>query len=285
MQDGERAVLARDGGAVTVQDLNRQLGTDWPERVDELIRAGKVAPLTDWLRLHPTLDAMVRPSIPAADLRFGPLYRRPGKIWGIGLNYADHAADLNERVPADFPGSFLKPATSIIGPGDAFQIPVQSQRTTVEAELGIIIGQRCRDVPRARWREVVAGFTPILDATAEDILRLNPRYLTLSKSFDTFFSFGPLLITPDEITNIETVMVSTVLNGEVRATNQVARMTYPPDFLIAFHSRVMTLEPGDIISSGTPGAVPVCHGDRVECRISGFPPLVNAVQDLKITGV
>ena len=175
----------------------------------------------------------------------------------------------------------MKPDTTIIGPGDTIAIPKLSEKTTAEAELGIIIGRRCRDVSRDQWLDVVAGFTTILDMTAEDILRQNPRYLTVSKSFDTFFSFGPQLITPDEIDDVFRLRVSTVINGQVHAENTVDRMTFPPDVLIAYHSKVMTLLPGDIISSGTPGAVQIQHGDRVECRISGFEPLRNKVVDLK----
>ena len=129
---------------------------------------------------------------------------------------------------------------------------------------------------------VVAGFTTILDMTAEDILRQNPRYLTLSKSFDTFFSFGPQLVTPDEIKDASKLVVSTILNGKVYAENVVANMTFSPDFLVSFLSGVMTLLPGDIISTGTPGAVVIKEGDIVKCKINGFLPLKNPVKDLKI---
>jgi 2-keto-4-pentenoate hydratase/2-oxohepta-3-ene-1,7-dioic acid hydratase in catechol pathway len=175
----------------------------------------------------------------------------------------------------------MKPDTSIIGPGQAIQIPKQSNRTTAEAELGVIIGRRCKNVPRQDWLEVVAGFTSIIDMTAEDILRRNPRYLTRSKSFDTFFAFGPELITCDEIENVLDLKVSTVINGRVHAENWVANMTFQPDFLVSFHSNVMTLLPGDIISTGTPGAMPIADGDKVECRIDGFKSLTNPVHDLK----
>jgi 2-keto-4-pentenoate hydratase/2-oxohepta-3-ene-1,7-dioic acid hydratase in catechol pathway len=129
---------------------------------------------------------------------------------------------------------------------------------------------------------VVAGFTTILDMTAEDILRKNPRYLTRCKSFDTFFSFGPVLVTPDEIPDVLALQVATVLNGKVHAENVVARMTFPPAQLVAFHSRVMPWLPGDILSTGTPQAVPLRDGDVLECRIDGFPPLRNPVRDLKL---
>ena len=146
----------------------------------------------------------------------------------------------------------------------------------------MIIGRRCRNVPEAQWLEVVAGFTTVIDMTAEDILRKNPRYLTLAKSFDTFFSFGPELVTPGEIADVRALTVSTIHNGRVHAQNSVANMTFPPDRLLSFHSEVMTLMPGDIISTGTPGAAVIGHGDTVECRIDGFASLVNPVVDLKV---
>jgi len=175
----------------------------------------------------------------------------------------------------------MKPDTTIIGYGDTIEIPLQSERTTAEAELGIIIGKKCKDVEQEDWLSVVAGFTPIIDMTAEDILRRNPRYLTVSKSFDTFFSFGPHLVTPDEIEDILKLEVATIINGEVHAQNVVSNMTFPPPFLVSFHSKIMTLLPGDIISTGTPGAVPIHEGDTVECRITGLSPLLNPVRDMK----
>ncbi|NNE34784.1 MAG: fumarylacetoacetate hydrolase family protein, partial [Rhodothermales bacterium] len=110
-----------------------------------------------------------------SDARFGPLYRRPRKIWGIGLNYADHARDLSESPPTGEPASFMKPDTAIIGPGDPVRLPIMSNRVTGEAELAIIIGTECRNVPREDWLSVVGGFTTVVDMTAEDILRRNPR--------------------------------------------------------------------------------------------------------------
>ncbi len=210
-------------------------------------------------------------------LSYAPLYRRPLKIWGIGLNYVEHAGDLEERAPSEEPASFMRPDTTIIGPGDEVVLPAQSGRVTAEAELALIIGREAKDVPEEDAPSVVAGFTTVLDMTAEDILRKNPRYLTRAKSFDTFFSFGPELVTPDEIADLEALEVSTVLNGEVRRSNTVSNMTFSPWWLVSFHSRVMTLLPGDVISTGTPGAVVIQEGDVAECRITGFEPLSNPV--------
>jgi 2-keto-4-pentenoate hydratase/2-oxohepta-3-ene-1,7-dioic acid hydratase in catechol pathway len=206
-----------------------------------------------------------------------PLYRRPRKIWGIGLNYVEHAGDLHETAPSEEPASFMRPDTTIIGPGDEVVLPAQSKRVTAEGELALVIGRVAKDVPEEDASFVVAGFTTALDMTAEDILRRNPRYLTRSKSFDTFFSFGPQLVTPDETADVDALEVSTMLNGEVRRSNTVSNMTFSPWWLVSFHSRIMTLLPGDVISTGTPGAVVIQEGDVAECHITGFEPLSNPV--------
>jgi 2-keto-4-pentenoate hydratase/2-oxohepta-3-ene-1,7-dioic acid hydratase in catechol pathway len=213
----------------------------------------------------------------SSQLSYAPLYRRPRKIWGIGLNYVEHASDLSESAPADEPASFMRPDTTIIGPGDEVVLPAQSERVTAEAELALVIGREAKDVPEEDAPSVAAGFTTVVDMTAEDILRRNPRYLTRSKSFDTFFSFGPELVTPDEIADLDSLEVSTVLNGEVCRSNTVSNMIFSPWWLVSFHSRVMTLLPGDVISTGTPGAVVIRQGDVAECRITGFEPLSNPV--------
>jgi 2-keto-4-pentenoate hydratase/2-oxohepta-3-ene-1,7-dioic acid hydratase in catechol pathway len=274
----EQAALVLPDGLLPLVALNH----DWPTDLLALLTTGRFYELKDWFDAN-------RASIPTNHLlstdsvRFRPLYRRPRKIWGIGLNYVAHAADLAEKAPNEEPASFMKPDTAIIGPGDTICIPRQSEKTTSEAELGVIFGREGRDVAEADWLSVVAGFTTILDMTAEDILRKNPRYLTRCKSFDTFFSFGPVLVTPDEIPDVHQLKVATVINGRVHAENVVANMTFPPPQLVAFHSRVMPWLPGDILSTGTPQAVPLQDGDVLECRIDGFPPLRNPVRDLKLS--
>ena len=215
--------------------------------------------------------------LPVTGYKPAPLYRRPRKIWGIGLNYVDHASDLDETSPTDEPASFMRPDTTIIGPGDEIFLPSQSERVTAEAEVAVVIGCEAKNVSEAEAPSVVAGFVPVLDMTAEDILRRNPRYLTRAKSFDTFFSFGAELATPDEIDDVSALEVSTVLNGEVRRANTVSNMTFSPYWLVHFHSRIMTLLPGDVISTGTPGAVVIEDGDVAECRVIGFEPLSNPV--------
>ena len=279
----EQLTICQEDGIIRVGDLNREFQSQWPQTMQELIETGGLNRLKDWYSQQGRrdLDARKHLWINRRQCSFAPPYRFPGKIWGIGLNYREHARDLSERPPTSAPASFMKPCTTIIGPGQAIEIPLLSQRTTAEAELGVIIGQRCRHVPRDKWLDVVAGFTTILDMTAEDILVQNPRFLTMSKSFDTFFSFGPQVLTADEIGDVVGLKVSTVINGKVHAENTIDHMTFTPDALVAYHSQVMTLLPGDIISTGTPGAVPIHHGDIVQCRITGFETLENPVVDLK----
>lgn len=281
----ETASIVMDDYVVTLGTINEKLNKKWQTDILSILQTGQLDEINSWYRNdgRNTLAGLKSEGILLSEATFGPLYRKPRKIFGIGLNYVDHAADLAEKAPSTDPASFFKPDTTIIGPGDKIKIPLQSEATTAEAELGIIFGQECIDVESQDWLSVVAGFTTIIDMTAEDILRRNPRYLTISKSFESFFSFGPQLVTTDEINDVMKQNVATVLNGEIHARNLVANMTFPPDFLVSYHSKVMRMYPGDIISTGTPRAVHIKHGDTVECRIDGFASLVNPVIDKKIT--
>jgi 2-keto-4-pentenoate hydratase/2-oxohepta-3-ene-1,7-dioic acid hydratase in catechol pathway len=273
----EVAVVVHDGGALPAAEIPNPEG--WPTDLLSLLEDGRLDDLRRrWNALsEKELEDLLGRSIPVSDLSYAPLYRRPRKIWGIGLNYVEHAGDLDETAPSEEPASFMRPDTTIIGPGEGILLPEQSQRVTVEAELGVVIGREAKNVSEEDASSVVAGFTTILDVTAEDILRKNPRYLTRAKSFDTFFSFGPELVTTDEIGDVGALEVSTVLNDEVRRANTVSNMTFSPWWLVSFHSRVMRLLPGDVISTGTPGAVVIRGGDVAECRISGFRSLANPV--------
>ncbi|HBY93919.1 MAG TPA: fumarylacetoacetate hydrolase [Chloroflexi bacterium] len=269
---GETAAVLTTEGVIPIERLNAAWNTHLPTTLLDLISGDLASIAAARLAAHklPATLAFVQVS-------FGPPYRRPGKIWGIGLNYREHARDLNEHVPSQ-PASFMKPATAIIGPGDPIYLPAQSQRVTAEAELAVIIGRRCRRVKSEEAGDVIFGYTCVIDMTAEDILRQNPRYLTRAKSFDTFFSFGPAILTPDEIPDVRSLTVRTIVNGAARAENSVSNMTFDPFELVSFHSQGMTLEPGDIISTGTPGAWPIQPGDLVRCEVSGFPALENPVR-------
>jgi len=270
LQGEETAAVATVDGVVPIRKINAHLGTAWPTDLFALIQCGlshmllRDAERTPW-------------AVPISQVEYAPLYRHPRKIWGIGLNYRDHAADLSAPFPTE-PASFMKGDHTIVGPGDAIQLPAQSGRVTAEAELGLIIGRECRFVSEDDAPSVVAGYCLIIDMTAEDILQRNPRFLTRSKNFDTFFSFGPHLITPDEVLDVLRLRVGTWRNGELHRENVVANMAFSPYHLVSFHSHVMTLYPGDIISTGTPGAVVIEHGDVAESRIEGLGSLSNPVR-------
>jgi 2-keto-4-pentenoate hydratase/2-oxohepta-3-ene-1,7-dioic acid hydratase in catechol pathway len=210
-------------------------------------------------------------AVPPEHLSFAAPLDTPGKLWGIGLNYADHASDLDEERPRE-PASFMKPATAATGPGGPIRLPPEdvSERVTAEAELAVVIGKTCSDIDRLdRVDDVVAGYVPVIDMTAEDILERNPRFLTRSKSFDSFLVFGPWLVTTDEVGPLDDLTVSTVVNDEVAAENRVRNMMVSPRELVRFHSKVMTLEAGDVISTGTPGAKHIRPGDEVRAEVEG----------------
>lgn len=259
-----------DRGVVAASDLDPRARGD----LLSIITAGLVDEL-----LAAAAQAQHHAFRPAAGVVFTAPYRHPRLIWGIGLNYADHATDLSEAVP-DEPASFIKADHTVIGPGEPIPLPAQSARTTTEAEMGLVIGRYCRNVSEEQALDHVLGVCPVLDQTAEDILARNPRFLTRSKNFPGFFSFGPQIVPLHEVIahagRLEDVEVSTVV-GEQQRSNTVARMRFSPAFLVSFHSAVMPLQPGDIISPGTPGAIPVRPGDVAECRIPGVGVLSNPV--------
>lgn len=271
------AVIVADRGVALIRDLVPGFTGDVLEvlttgAVDTVEAAALAAPATAF-RL---LDSVT----------FGAPYRHPNMLWGIGLNYMEHASDLTEAVP-DEPASFIKGDHTIIGQGEDIPIPWQSTRTTAEAELGIVIGRYCRNVEPEDALSYVAGVVPLLDQTTEDILQRNPRFLTRAKNFPGFFSFGPSIVPLAEVyetfSSLADVEVSTVINGNVHRSNSVSNMRYDPAFLISFHSKVMPLFPGDIISTGTPGAVHIRAGDVAECRIPGVGVLQNPVVDAQVT--
>jgi len=207
---------------------------------------------------------------------------RPHKILGIGLNYGGHAGDLGEQAPRTSPASFIKGDHTIVGPDQPIVVPPGIGRVTAEAELGLVIGRTCYQVGVDEAMSYVAGVVPVHDQTAEAILLENPRYLTRVKNYPTFFSFGPDLITLDEVLSmgpLPALRVATVHNGTVHREDTVAGMTFSPAELLSFHSHVMPFYPGDILSTGTPGAVPIVPGDVVRCELGdGFASLENPVQ-------
>ncbi len=197
----------------------------------------------------------------------------PSKIIAVGKNYADHAAEMGGEVPLE-PVIFLKPSTSVVGPGDRIDLPPQSERVEHEAELAIVIGRLCREVPLRRVPEVVLGYTCANDVTARDLQNLDGQW-GRAKGFDTFCPLGPWIDTEADPSDL---MVRASVNGEVRQQASTAQLVRPVAELVSWISNVMTLLPGDVILTGTPAGVgPLVEGDSVSISISSIGTLTNRV--------
>ncbi len=209
-----------------------------------------------------------------ADVRLlAPVLPR-SKVVGIGRNYAAHAAEMGSEVPAE-PLMFLKPNTSVVGPGDPVFYPRQSQEVHYEGELAVVIGRICRDVPAERVADVVFGYTVGNDVTARDLQRGDVQF-TRAKGFDSFCPLGPWVETELDVSDLR---VRTFLNGDVVQDGSTKDMIFDVPALVAHVSSVMTLLPGDVILTGTPeGVGPMQVGDEVDVVIEGLGTLTNKVQ-------
>lgn len=255
-------------GLAPVLEINAKHDLHIPNSVLEIIQAD--------IRDIPVKG--VRP-LPLSDVEPRLPYDVPPKIWCVGLNYKTHAEDISAVQPEE-PGSFMKPASCMFQPGGEILLPPPqvSDDVDAEGELAIVIGRSCRFVPAEKARQVVYGFTVTIDVTALDVLRKNPRYLTRAKSIDTFFSFGPVIVTADELPDIDGLEVVTEHNGSLCSKDFVRNMRTRPLDLVAFHSNYFTLHPGDIISTGCPKGARIKAGDAVRSRIDGVGELTATVR-------
>jgi 2-keto-4-pentenoate hydratase/2-oxohepta-3-ene-1,7-dioic acid hydratase in catechol pathway len=210
---------------------------------------------------------------------------RPGKLIGVARNYAAHAAELGQQEPPKEPVLFIKATSSVVGPEDDIVLPLASSQVDYEGELGVVIGRPTRDVSSADALGVVAGYLVANDVTARDFQNVRGQRF-LGKSCDTFAPLGPTLVTADEIADPQALLLLTTLSGEVRQQASTAEMIFPVAELIAFASRLMTLEPGDVILTGTPAGVGssakpprwLRDGDIVEVEIQAVGRLRNFVR-------
>lgn len=197
----------------------------------------------------------------------------PTKIVCVGRNYRAHAAELGNDIPAE-PLLFFKPPSSIIGPNDTIELPSASSRVDHEAELGAVIGSRCRNVSVERALDHVFGYTGVNDVTARDLQKKDGQWAR-AKGFDTFCPVGPMLVTNIDPANR---MVSCHVGESLRQDGNTRDLIFSVPVLIAYISAVMTLEPGDLIATGTPhGVGSLAHGDVVEVEISDIGVLRNEV--------
>jgi 2-keto-4-pentenoate hydratase/2-oxohepta-3-ene-1,7-dioic acid hydratase in catechol pathway len=199
----------------------------------------------------------------------------PSKIICVGRNYQDHAAELGNPMPPE-PLLFLKPPSAIIGSGDTIVLPPESSRVEHEGELGVVIARPARHVRDDEDAlSYVLGYTCVNDVTARDLQRKDVQF-TRAKSFDTFCPVGPFIETDLEPGDLQ---VTTRVNGEVRQQGRTSAMAFPVAHLIRYISRIMTLNPGDLISTGTPSGVSqLRNGDTVEVEVEGVGILRNGVQ-------
>lgn len=210
--------------------------------------------------------------VPLSDIKGLPP-TDPSKIVAIGLNYRDHAEEVKLSLPEE-PLIFLKPSTAVIGPGDPIVIPPTSQRVDYEGELAVIIGKKAKNVVAAAAGDYIAGFTCLNDVTARDLQRKDKQW-TRGKSFDTFAPMGPFLVRGIDVSDLA---LKTELNGKVVQTTATSQLIFPPAQLVSFISGVMTLLPGDVITTGTTSGIgPMKPGDVVTVTIEDIGSLSNPV--------
>ena len=222
--------------------------------------------------------------LPLADLVPLAPVPRPGKIFAIGLNYADHIAETGLETP-EVPPVFAKYRNTIVGPRDPIQRPRVSTALDYEGELAVVIGRTCKHVPRERARDVIAGYCVLNDVSVRDWQTQTPQW-TMGKSFDTHSPMGPWLTLADEADPGD-LRVRTFVNGELRQDSNTRELVKDPFELISYLSQAVTLEPGDIIATGTPGGVGflmdppryLVPGDDVRVEIDGLGELMNRVID------
>lgn len=199
----------------------------------------------------------------------------PSKIIGIGKNYADHAVEMNSELPPE-PLMFLKPSTSVIGPNEFIVLPPQTSVVHHEAELAVVIGRFCKDVPPERVAEVILGYTCANDVSARDVQKADGQWAR-AKGFDTFCPLGPWIETDLDPANLA---ISAFVGSEERQSGNTRDLIFSVVELVSFVSHQMTLLPGDVILTGTPAGVgPIVAGDAIEVVIQGIGSLVNTVKD------
>ncbi len=221
--------------------------------------------------------------LPLAGVRLEAPIPRPGKILAVGLNYRDHIAETGRELPK-VPVIFNKQSVAASGPFDAIHLPRASDKLDYEGELGFVVGRPCRHVPRARAAEVIAGWVVVNDVTVRDWQARSPT-MTMGKSFDTHCPFGPALVTPDEVGDPLALPLRTFVNGELRQSASTKDLLFDPFALIEHLSTAFTLEPGDLISTGTPAGVAAAMkpprwlvaGDVVRVEIDGVGVIENRV--------
>jgi 2-keto-4-pentenoate hydratase/2-oxohepta-3-ene-1,7-dioic acid hydratase in catechol pathway len=271
--DGTRPVAFDGGAAVDLISIEPQL----PRELKAILEGG-----ADALEVVSRAIDSGRGRIAVENAAIEPPILKPDKFIAIGLNYADHIAEVGRAVP-EFPVVFSKWTSCIVGPYADVERPVLSDALDYEGELGIVIGTRCRHVSRERAHEVVAGYVIINDYSIRDYQLRTPQY-DIGKSFDTTGAIGPWIVTADEI-DPHDLKIETIVNGEVRQSSNTSNLVFDCFDQIELLSGVATLQPGDIIATGTPGGVGnamspkqyLAPGDVVRVEVEGIGAIENRV--------
>ena len=260
-------VLVPDEGAMAVHDVLLD-GDPWRAGMRGLIEASDGNPLrlSTGRSAHGHVD----------DVRLLPPLVDPSKVIAAPVNYSDHQAEMNESIRIDGLGVFLKAPSSVIGNHGVVRLPYDDRRFDQEGELALILGRRARHVPAANAWSYIFGYTCLLDITMRGGEDRSTR-----KSFDTFTPMGPWLVTPDEVGDLDSLRLTCAVNDEQRQDASVGDLIWNVPALLAYASSVMTLVPGDVITTGTPAGVgPIRRGDTISVSITRIGTLSVSVDDV-----
>ncbi len=266
------------GAVINNRIVDSTGNTDIPDTMIDFLSAGTPA----MLAMKKLVDSGEK-QIPMADVKLQAPIPRPGKFLGVKLNYADHITETGSETP-QYPTFFTKHSTCVIANGDAIQRPVVSDKLDYEGELAFIIGKRCKHVPAENAAAVIAGFTIVNDVSVRDWQIRSPTMM-LGKSFDTHGPMGPWIVTSDEIINPHNLNIKTWIDDELRQNSNTRHMIFNCYEMVEYLSKAMTLEPGDVISTGTPSGVGVKMkprgymkpGQTAKIEIEGIGILNNPV--------
>lgn len=276
----EQAAVRQDDHIIPVSSINKQL----PATLIELLAEDALGELQT--SLNANTGALDKMGIAVKDINFLPLIPRPGKVICIGRNYAAHAAEGGAEVPS-YPEIFYRGATSLTAHNHPIIKPKCSRMLDFEGEFVFIIGKKCRHATPQNALDFVAGYSLFNDSTIRNYQRFSTQW-TIGKNFDRTGSFGPELVTAEELpVGLKGCTLTTRLNGELMQTGQVNDLIFPVPRLIELLSECMTLEPGDVVVTGTPSGVGYARkppvwmksGDTVEVELSGLGRLINTVEN------
>lgn len=280
--------LTEKGRVICLPSLAKVLHRRLPEKLEEFIGAGMVKKAEGMLEKAPK-DILSEVSMPVGKTTLLAPIAHPSKIICLGLNYRDHAAEQNAPIP-DEPIIFFKPSTAIIGPNEYIVKPSFVKQLDYEAELAVVVGRKAKGVPISDAKKYIFGYTILNDVSARDV-QFKDKQWTRGKSFDTFAPMGPCIVTQNQMGDASNLSIRTWINNEIRQNSTTKNMVFNVYEILHHLSRVMTLEPCDVIATGTPAGVGFAmkpkpkflqDGDIVKIEIEKIGVLENRVVEIKL---